>query len=266
VYEHILYDVADRVATLTLNRPEKLNAYTAEMGEELVDAFGRAREDPDVGAVVLAGAGRGFCAGVDLEHLKAQARAQAEEAKAGATKAGAGKGGTAPRSAPRIGEESFVRSFPAELLAFPKPVIAAIHGPAIGVGVTMTLPCDVRLAAEDARLGLTFTKLGLLPGLGSTHLLPRLVGRARALDLVLSARVIEAPEAHAIGLVQRVVPGEDLTAEARELAAAMAEKDPAVLAAAKAALLHGEEASMEEAMGFESRAAARLREARGRAT
>jgi len=250
VYEHILYDVADRVATLTLNRPEKLNAYIAEMGEELVDAFARAREDPEVGAVVLAGAGRGFCAGVDLEHLKAQARAQAE--------------GAAP-TGPRIGEEAFVRSFPAELLAFPKPVIAAIHGPAIGVGVTMTLPCDLRLAAEDARLGLTFTKLGLLPGLGSTHLLPRLVGRARALELVLSARVIEAPEAHAIGLVQRVVPGEALAAEARALAASMAEKDPAVLAAAKAALLHGEEASMEEAMGFESKAAAELRESRRRA-
>jgi len=108
VYEHILYDVADRVATLTLNRPEKLNAYIAEMGEELVDAFARAREDPEVGAVVLAGAGRGFCAGVDLEHLKAQARAQAE--------------GAAP-TAPRIGEEAFVSSaaFPPSSWPFPSP-------------------------------------------------------------------------------------------------------------------------------------------------
>ena len=193
-YESLLYAVEGGVATMTLNRPEKLNAYTTEMGEEAVDAFRRARADDAVRAVILTGAGRGFCAGVDLEHLKAH--------QAGAS---AGKG-------PKLGEEDFLTTLPLELVAYPKPVIAAINGAAIGVGVTMVLPCDVRLAAASAKLGVTFAKLGLLPGLGSTHLLPRLVGRAKALELVLSARVISAAEAAEIGLVNRVVPDDQLHA------------------------------------------------------
>jgi 2-(1,2-epoxy-1,2-dihydrophenyl)acetyl-CoA isomerase len=148
------------------------------------------------------------------------------------------------------------------LLEFPKPVIAAVNGPAIGVGVTMILPCDIRLAADTATLGLTFAKLGLLPGLGSTHLLPRLVGPAKALELVLSARVIPAAEAAAIGLVNRVVPAETLLAEARALARAMLECRPEVLAAAKAALRFGAGATMAEAMKNEQEASARLRPAK----
>ena len=162
---HALYDVADGLATITLNRPEKLNAYTTEMGDAVVAAFRRARDDAAVRAVILTGAGRGFCAGVDLDQLKAH---QA--------------GGTAAKGA-RLGEEDFLTKLPLELLEFPKPVIAAVNGAAIGVGVTMILPCDVRLASSNAKLGLTFAKLGLLPGLGSTHLLPRIVGRAKALEL-----------------------------------------------------------------------------------
>jgi enoyl-CoA hydratase/carnithine racemase len=242
---HALYDVADGIATVTLNRPEKLNAYTTEMGDMVVDAFRRAREDAAVRAVILTGAGRGFCAGVDLEHLKAH---QA--------------GGNASKG-PRLGEEDFLRKLPLELLEYPKPVIAAVNGAAIGVGVTMILPCDVRLAASNAKLGLTFAKLGLLPGLGSTHLLPRLVGRAKALELVLSARVIQAAEAAEIGLVSRVVAPEDLVAEARALAAEMARCAPEVLAAAKAALLYGEGASMADAIRNERERSAELRARKG---
>lgn len=244
-YESILFAVEDGVATLTLNRPEKLNAYTTEMGEEAVDAFRRARADDAVRAVILTGAGRGFCAGVDLEHLKAH--------RAGAS---AGKG-------PKLGEEDFLTALPLELLQYPKPVIAAINGAAIGVGVTMVLPCDVRLAAASAKLGVTFAKLGLLPGLGSTHLLPRLVGRAKALELVLSARVIPAAEAAEIGLVNRVVPDDQLLPEARALAAQMAQCAPEVLAAAKVALLYGEQHGMAEAMANEQRASAELRARKG---
>jgi enoyl-CoA hydratase/carnithine racemase len=244
MYQHVLYDVADAIATITLNRPDKLNAYTLEMGDEVVDAFRRARADAEVRALILTGAGRGFCAGVDLDALRAHAAA-----------------GGAPAGR-RLGEEDFIRKLPLELVECPKPVIAAINGAAIGVGVTMTLPCDVRLAAEGAKLGVTFTKLGLLPGLGSTHLLPRLVGRAKALELVLSARVISAEEAAAIGLVNRAVPAERLLPEARALAAEMAEKDPAVLAAAKAALAFGETATLAEAMANEVAASAALRKAR----
>lgn len=239
-----LYDVAEDIATVTLNRPEKLNAYTVEMGDAVVAAFARARADKAVRAVILTGAGRAFCAGVDLEHLKAH--------QAG------GKAG----SGPRLGEEDFLRKFPLELLHFPKPVIAAVNGPAIGVGVTMILPCDIRIAAEGAKLGLTFAKLGLLPGLGSTHLLPRLVGMAKALELVLTARVVTAFEAAEIGLVNRVVPPDALLDEARATARATAECRPEVLAAAKAALHFGASATMEEAMQNEQRASAALRGAK----
>jgi 2-(1,2-epoxy-1,2-dihydrophenyl)acetyl-CoA isomerase len=249
VYREIRLELADGVGTVTLDRPEKLNAYTPRMGEELVDAFRRLRDDPGARAVILTGAGRGFCAGVDLDLLRAHRAADAAPPEGSA-------------GAPRLGEEEFVLSFPAELHAFPKPVIAAIHGPAIGVGVTMTLPCDLRLAAEGAKLGLTFTRLGLLPGLGSTFLLPRLVGMARALELVLTARVLEASEAARLGLVSEVVPTDRLLPRARELAGALAELRPEVLAAAKRALLYGARASLEEALRNEQRESAGLRQRR----
>ena len=231
-YEHILFDVTDGIATVTLNRPDKLNAYITPMGDEVCDALRRCRDDDAVRAVVLTGAGRGFCAGVDLEHLKAhQAGGNAAE----------GKG-------PRLGEEDFLKKLPLELLEYPKPTIAALNGAAIGVGVTMILPFDFRVAAAGAKIGLTFTKLGILPGLGSTHLLPRLIGRARALDLVLTARVILAEEALHIGLVHQVVPAEKLLDTARELAASTLDKRPEVLAAAKRALTFGESHGMQESI------------------
>ena len=246
VGEVTFFAVEDGVATLTLNRPDKLNAYTPQMGEEIVAAFRSVRDDPQVRCVILTGAGRGFCAGVDLEALAAF--------RAGKD---TGKG-------PRLGEEDFVRSFPKELLEYPKPVIAAINGAAIGVGVTMVLPCDVRIAADTAKLGLTFTKLGILPGLGSTHLLPKIVGLAAAQELVLSARVIRAPEAKEIGLVSRVVAADELADTARALALEMAACDPDALAFAKRALQHGASATMDEAMAHEQAAGKALLEIQAR--
>jgi 2-(1,2-epoxy-1,2-dihydrophenyl)acetyl-CoA isomerase len=243
-HRHILTDVTGGIGTLTLNRPEKLNAYTTEMGEEVTGVLRSWREDPAVRAVILTGAGRGFCAGVDLDHLKAH--------QAG----GNGSPG------PRLGEEDFLRKLPLELVEYPKPLVAAVNGAAIGVGVTMILPFDVRIASEDAKLGLAFVKLGILPGLGSTHLLPRIVGRAKALELVLTARTILAPEALEIGLVNQVVPAEKLMAAARETALAIAAHRPEVVAAAKAAVNYGAEQSMEAAMRNEERASGVLREKR----
>lgn len=243
-FETVAYAVADGIATITLQRPEKRNAYTVQMGEDLVAAFRAARADAAVRAVILTGAGEGFCAGVDLDALKAM--------------------GTESGKGPRLGEEEFVRSFPLELLVFPKPVIAAIHGAAIGVGVTMVLPCDVRIAAEGAKLGVTFTKLGILPGLGSTHLLPRLVGMGNALDLVLTARVVEASEALAMGLVNRVVPAERLRDAARETAALTLACDPDALALAKRALHAGVLTDPAGAMENERAASAELRALRAR--
>jgi 2-(1,2-epoxy-1,2-dihydrophenyl)acetyl-CoA isomerase len=241
-YQTIEYAVAERIATITLNRPEKRNAYTPQMGEEIVAAFHAAREDADVRAVILTGAGQGFCAGVDLDALKSMQAAQS-----------AGQ-------AVKLGEEAFVRSFPLELLSYPKPVIAAINGAAVGVGVTMILPCDIRIASDRAKLGLTFTKLGILPGLGSTHLLPRIVGLGRAQELVLTARLIEAPEALALGLVSRVVVGDELLAAAREIAAQTIACDPDALAVAKRALHAGADLDMAAAMENERAANAELRE------
>jgi 2-(1,2-epoxy-1,2-dihydrophenyl)acetyl-CoA isomerase len=241
-YETILYAVDDRVATITMNRPEKRNAYVPQMGEDLVAAFRAARDDAEVRAVILTGAGQGFCAGVDLDALKAMQAGQ-----------GAGSG-------PKLGEEEFVRSFPLELLEYPKPVIAAVNGAAIGVGVTMILPCDIRIASDRAKLGVPFTRLGILPGLGSTHLLPRIVGLGHAQELVLTSRVIEAPEALAIGLVSRVVPGDALLATAREIAALIVACDPDSLAIAKRALHAGADADMAQAMANERAANAELRE------
>jgi 2-(1,2-epoxy-1,2-dihydrophenyl)acetyl-CoA isomerase len=242
VYEHILFEVSENIATVTLNRPDALNAYQPKMGDELVDAFGRAREDDGVRAVVLTGAGRAFCAGVDLKFMKEHAARihQGED--------------LVP-----LGEEHFVKGFAQDLAAFPKPVIAAINGPAVGVGVTMSLPCDIRIAAEDAKLGVTFTKLGMIPGLGATHFLPRIVGLAKALELVLTARLIKGPEAERIGLVNRVVPADQLLVEARKMAAMTAECDPRALAAAKQALHFGSTATLAEAMESERERSGSLR-------
>ena len=244
MYRTILFDVSEGIATITLNRPDKLNAYTTEMGDEVYSAFARARHDPAVRVVILTGAGRGFCAGVDLDHLRAH------------------RAGSNASAGPRLGEEAFLTKLPLELLEFPKPVIVAINGAAIGVGVTLTLPCDIRIAAAGAKLGLTFVKLGMLPGLGSTHLLPRLVGIAKAQELVLTGRVIRAEEALEIGLVNRVVAPDELPEAARSLAAEMAANQPAVLAAAKRALYYGASATMEEAMTNEQTQSAAVREAR----
>jgi enoyl-CoA hydratase/carnithine racemase len=240
MYQHILYDVRDAIATITLNRPEKLNAYSPAMGGEVVAAFRAARGDDAVRVIILTGAGRGFCAGVDLEVLKASHS-------------------SAEQSGPKLGEEDFIQKLPLELRSCEKPVIAAINGHAIGVGITMTLPCDLRIAAASAKLGFTFAKLGMLPGLGSTHLLPRLIGPGRAKELVLTGRVILGPEAAEIGLVDRCVSDAQLMQEVREIASMMAACEPRVLALAKRALDEGAALDLAAAMLNEQALSAKLR-------
>jgi enoyl-CoA hydratase/carnithine racemase len=243
-YENILFAVDEGIATITLHRPDKLNAYTTEMGEEVYAAFRHCQDDDAVRVIILTGAGRGFCAGVDLEHLKAH------EA-----------GGNASHG-PKLGEEAFLKKMPLEFLESPKPILAAMNGAAVGVGMTMALPCDIRIAAAGAKLGLTFARLGILPGLGSTHLLPRLVGMAKAQELVLTAKLVRAEEALEIGLVNQVVPADQVLATAREMAAQICESRPEVIAAAKRALHFGAAASMAEAMKNEQQRSAELRAAR----
>lgn len=245
MYETILVDIDAGIATITFNRPDNLNAYTVYMGEDIVDAFNMIRDNDDVRVVILTGTGKGFCAGVDLAHLKEQFAA-------------AEKGESLP--GPKLGEERFIRELPATLANYPKPIIAAINGHAIGIGITMTLPCDIRLAAEGAKIGLTFAKMGILPGLGSTQLLPNLVGQAKARELMLTAKVILAEEAAVIGLVNKVVAAEELMTEAVAMAKAIVDNDSQTLSAIKDCLHFSTTATLEEAMAYEQKTATRLRE------
>lgn len=232
------------IATITLNRPEKLNAYTTELGDEFTHAFRAVERDPKVRAIVMTGAGRAFCAGADLEHLAAHARGE-----------NVSKG-------PRLGEEDFLRELPLEMRAASKPVLAAINGHAVGVGMTMVMPADVRIVAEEAKLGFVFGRLGILPGLGTTHLLPQLVGMARAQELVLTAKKISGLEAAAIGLANRAVPAAEVLATTRAIAKEMAEVDPIVLAFAKRALQYGAAHTMAQAMKNEQSESVKLKAAR----
>ncbi len=248
MYEYIEYDVTDNIATVFLNRPAKKNAYTPHMGMEIVAAMEAAMADSNVRVVILTGRGDAFCGGVDLEFLRAHMAGE----------------DTGP--GPKLGEEHLVNGWPLELVAYPKPVIAAINGAAYGVGVTMTLGCDVRYAAAGATLGLNFTTLGVLPGLGSTHHLPQLVGVGKAMELVLSGARISAEEACAIGLVQRLCAPGEVYSEARKLALAMAQVKPAVLAAAKKALRLGTTSSLQEAIATEKSLSREIRNVRPDAT
>jgi enoyl-CoA hydratase/carnithine racemase len=240
-YKDILFDVSEGIATITMNRPDKLNAYTTELGDEVTHAFRDVQRDPEVRAVILTGAGKAFCAGVDLEHLKAHT---------------AGKNIS---KGPRLGEEDFLRKLPLEICDSKKPVLAAINGHAIGVGITMAMPCDIRIVAEEAKIGFVFGRLGILAGLGTSHLLPSLVGMARAQELVLTAKKILGREAAAIGLANKAVPRDDVLSTTRAMALEMAELDQMVLAYAKRALYFGASHSMAEAMKNEQGQSALLR-------
>jgi len=240
-FTNILLEKSDGIAIVTLDRPDKLNAYTTEMGDDVTRAYRDLRDDPSVRVVILTGAGRAFCAGVDLEHLKAHAQ------------------GKNPSAGPRLGEEDFLRKLPLEMLDYPKPIIAAINGHAVGVGMTMVMPCDIRIAANDAKLGFVFARLGILPGLGSTHLLPNLVGMARAQELVLTGKKILGAEAARIGLVNEAVTSAEVLPRALEMAKEMAKIDPVVLAYAKRALHFGASHTMAEAMKNEQSESAAMK-------
>lgn len=191
-YEQITYGVRDEVAIITLNRPDKLNAWTPRMAEEQVDAIGRANDDPGVGAIVTTGAGRGFCAGADMEATF--------NTRIGGTDPGndtAGGVGGMPRGVDWV-----------SLCRQSKPMVAAINGAAVGIGVTMCLPMDHIVAGPAAKLGMFFIKMGIVPELASTRLLAERVGVGHAGDLCLSGRLVRADEAHEIGLVDRLAPSD----------------------------------------------------------
>ena len=209
--EHIHTDIQDHVLTITLNRPDKLNAFTAQMRDELIAAFDASDADDDVRAVIITGAGRGFCAGADLS-LGGNTFNYAKRTDREAEDIRRDGGG---RVTLRIYESL-------------KPVICAINGPAVGIGVTMTLPMDVRLASTDARFGFVFSRRGVVPEAASSWFLPRIVGISQALQWAYSGRVFPADEALKGGLVNEVLPPEDLLPRAREIAADIVQNTSAV--------------------------------------
>jgi enoyl-CoA hydratase/carnithine racemase len=209
-----LYQVADRVATITLNRPDKLNAWTAVMESEVRAGIGEAERDEKVRVIVLTGAGRGFCAGADISLLSSVAtkgldsaqRAQAVQPQGGAVE------GT------RADFQKKYSYFP----AVTKPVIAAINGPIVGLGLVIALYCDLRFASDAARFGTAFARRGLIAEYGMAWMLPRLVGHSNALDLLFSARMIDAAEALRMGLVNQVYPQGTFHEKVREYAVELA--------------------------------------------
>lgn len=228
-YTTLLFDVADRIATITINRPDKLNALNAEVLAELGRAARAVAEDPAIGAAIVTGAGsKAFVAGADIAELAAlapaAARARAEE-----------------------GQQVF------DLVEqCGKPVVAAVNGFALGGGCELAMACHVRIAAEGARFGQPEVKLGLCPGYGGTVRLPRLVGRGRALELLLTGGMIDAAEALRIGLVNRVVPADQVVPAARQLLGAILENGPLALRACLASVHDGLDMAQPDALGHEA--------------
>jgi enoyl-CoA hydratase/carnithine racemase len=212
-YTDIRYEVAERIAVVTLHRPDKLNAFTSAMLDELLDAFSRADADDDVRAVIVTGAGRAFCAGADLS-------------AGSSTFDYAERDGLDEHTHRDGGGRVALRIF-----AMKKPVIAAVNGPAVGVGATMQLPMDVRICSSEARFGFVFTRRGIVPEACSSWFLPRVVGIGQALEWTLSGRVFGAEEALAGGLVQRVVAPGALMPSALALAREIADNTAPVAVA-----------------------------------
>jgi 2-(1,2-epoxy-1,2-dihydrophenyl)acetyl-CoA isomerase len=213
-YEHIIYREENTLAKIYLNRPNKLNAYTPDMGDEIIHAFRHANTNADISTIAFLGKGQSFCAGADREYLL-----EDKLSKLGL----------------RIGEDEFISSFVAELSSSKKILIAGLKGSCVGIGITMVLPFDIRVAETNAVLSFPFVKLGILPGLASTYFLPALVGANKAKEIILNNAQLSADEAKEIGLVNEVVDLDNLETRINELASAMGEMNQKVLFAAKKA-------------------------------
>jgi enoyl-CoA hydratase len=230
-YQFLTLDVADRAATITVNRPDKLNALNDATMVELGQAIEEVRVHGAVGGIILTGAGRAFVAGADISELRAKSAAEAY-------------------ALARRGQEIFRR-----FETSPKPVIAAVNGFALGGGCELAMSCHVRLASDAAKFGQPEVKLGIIPGYGGTQRLTRLVGRGRALQLLLTGEMIDAAEALRIGLVNRVVgPGESVVDAARAMLQQMLANGPLALAHCVEAVNRGADVSIEEALALEAAA------------
>jgi enoyl-CoA hydratase/carnithine racemase len=210
-FAEIIYDKSDRIATVTFNRPEKMNAWTPTMGAETRTALLDADRDPTIGAIIITGAGRAYCAGADMGGLS-----EISSGRASAT--GGGSGPSPDQEEWLRAQRPDYRNQYAYVLGLSKPVIGAINGACVGLGFTTCLYQDIRIASENARMGLIFVQRGLAIEHGSSWMLSRIVGVARAVELAVTGRLVDADEALRIGLVHRVVPQARLIETAREVA------------------------------------------------
>ncbi len=217
-YRDLLYDVSDHIATVTLNRPERLNAISGGMLASFSEAFREADHDRDVRVIILTGAGRGFCSGLDLKEQG---------------KSGGGDNGINGATIGAAGKFDIAGSPPVVLHQTDKPVICALNGAAAGYGLDLALGCDIRIAAESAKLAAVFTRRGVLPESGGTWLLPRLIGWEKAAEIAFTGRVLSAAESLAAGLVTKVVPDASLVDESRAMAAEIARNAPLAVQATK---------------------------------
>jgi len=227
-YELLTFDVADRIATITVNRPDKLNALNDALMDELRTAIAEARRRSDVGAVLLTGAGRAFVAGADVAELADQ---RAVEGKARAQR----------------GQRVFRR-----FETSPKPTLAAVNGFALGGGCELAMACHMRIASEAAKFGQPEVKLGIVPGYGGSQRLPRIVGKGRALQLLLTGEMIDAAEAYRIGLVNRVVPAAELIPAARALLTMILAQGPLAVAHCIEVVDRGLDMGLDDAIALEA--------------
>ena len=232
-YKCLLYDVKNHIATLTLNRPERLNALGDTLREDFHDAVGKAAADPGVRVIVVTGAGRGFCSGGDVKSMK-------ERETSG--------------EAPSPADQAFPMRDRA-ILAMrdcPKPIIAAVNGPAAGAGMNLALACDMRIASTAAKFSQAFVKRGLTPDWGGSWFLPRLVGTAKAAELIFTGDSIDAAEALRLGIVNAVVAPETLMSETYALAGKIANGPPVAIQLGKRAIYHNLETDLRGGLEFES--------------
>jgi len=231
-FETIIYEKRDDIGYVTLNRPDALNSYNLRMRDELYQVLGAIKDDAEVKVTIFRGAGeRAFCAGADLSEFL-----------------------TAP--SPIIARQvRWERDIWGLFLSITKPLIAALHGYVLGSGIEIALCCDIRLASEDAQFGLPELGLGIIPAAGATQTLPRVIGRAKALEILLTGRWIKAEEAHHLKLVNRVVSRNELLPEAERLARKIADFDPVAVSYAKQAVTRGLDLSLEEGLELEARLA-----------
>jgi 2-(1,2-epoxy-1,2-dihydrophenyl)acetyl-CoA isomerase len=221
----------EEIAFIYLNRPDVLNALNETMRDELIHALKETEEDDNIRVLILSGRGRGFCAGADLNRFMEIQESDKEHKKKS-----------------RFGSIDFPRAF----VQYPKPIIAAINGPAYGFGFTVTLTCDIRLASEEAKFSLAFVRIGVTPEFCSTYFLPRLIGYGKAAELIFTARPFDAQEALEIGAVNHVFPHHQLMSEARKIAKQIAAMPPTAVQKSKEILRHGMQSTLDQIIQHEA--------------